>query len=93
MGKHYWRWISSDMNCNNTYPIFILYTRSKLNAWGIAMAHSDRPYLTSDRWEHPGGTELEYFFQSDTFPQCLLDAGTLSTQHIYMTNPIWDNCL
>ena len=94
MGQHWWRNISPDMDCNDTYPLFLLYTRGKLNGWGIAQSHDDRPNnLTSDRWEHPGGSVLKAFFQDDDFPECLLDQGTLNTQHVYMTNYFLNNCL
>ena len=90
MGTHYWRDMTVDMDCDDTYPIFLLYNGGALDAWGIALAHSDRPYLSSYRWEHPGGSELNYFFQSGEIPTCLPDAGTLSTQHIFLTNPAWN---
>lgn len=90
MGTHYWRYISLDMNCNNVYAIFLLYNGGKLNAWGIALAHDDRPYLTSYRWEHPSGDELDYFFQKGQIPKCLPNQGVLSTQHIFLTNPAYD---
>jgi len=93
MGMHYWRYVDVNMNCNNTYPIFLLYNQQKLNAWGIAMAHDDRPYLTSYRWEHPGGQSLQCFFQKGDMPACLPKQGTLSTQHVFMTNPFWDLCI
>eukprot|EP00486_Rosalina_sp_Unknown_P007078 CAMPEP_0201571022 /NCGR_PEP_ID=MMETSP0190_2-20130828/13592_1 /ASSEMBLY_ACC=CAM_ASM_000263 /TAXON_ID=37353 /ORGANISM="Rosalina sp." /LENGTH=283 /DNA_ID=CAMNT_0047995249 /DNA_START=20 /DNA_END=871 /DNA_ORIENTATION=+ len=92
MGYHYWRYMSIDMDCDQTYPIFLLYNGGKLNAWGIALAHSDRPDLTSYRWEHPAGSELDYFFQSGEIPKCLPNQGTLSTQHIFLTNPAYDLC-
>ena len=90
MGYHYWRYMSIDMDCNDTYPIFLLYNGGKLNAWGIALAHHDRPYLSSYRWEHPGGSELDYFFQSGQIPTCLPNDGTLSTQHIFLTNAAYN---
>ena len=93
MGDHYWHGISSDMSCDEGYPIFLLYTRHKLIGWGVGMSHSDRPSLTSYRWEHPGGSDFKHFFQESNFPKCLLQQGTVSTQHIFMTNPIWNNCL
>ena len=93
MGDHYWHGISASMNCDDAYPIFVLYTRGELVGWGVAMAHSDRPDLKSYRWEHPAGDDLRWFFQENNFPQCLPRQGKLSTQHIFMTNPIWNNCL
>eukprot|EP01084_Bolivina_argentea_P073680 133683_1 len=92
MGYHWWRYITVNENCNDMYPIFLLYNNNKLNAWGIAMAHEDRPKLTSFRWEHPGGSELNNFFQPGTIPACLPKQGTLSTMHIFMTNPAYDLC-
>ncbi|ETO02141.1 hypothetical protein RFI_35300 [Reticulomyxa filosa] len=100
MGMHYWRYVSVDMDCNTVYPIFLLYTEQKLTAWGIAMAHDDRPYCTLffflllfKRWEHPGGDSLKFFFQEGDMPTCLPNQGTLSTQHVYLGNPLWYNCL
>mmetsp|Transcript_23908 Transcript_23908/g.37949 ORF Transcript_23908/g.37949 Transcript_23908/m.37949 type:complete len:279 (-) Transcript_23908:28-864(-) len=92
MGWHYWRYLKVDMDCNDIYAIFLLYNGDKLNAWGIALTHDDRPNLTSYRWEHPGGAELKPFFQSGDEPTCLPNQGTLTTQHIFLTNPIWDEC-
>jgi len=93
MGDHWWRYANASTPCDDTYPIFLLYNSGKLNAWGIAMAHSDRPYLTSYRWEHPGGSELKWFFEPGQMPTCLPNQGTLSSQHVYMTNPLFDSCL
>mmetsp|Transcript_36082 Transcript_36082/g.57965 ORF Transcript_36082/g.57965 Transcript_36082/m.57965 type:complete len:279 (-) Transcript_36082:97-933(-) len=92
MGYHYWRYMTVNMNCNDTYAIFLLYNGGKLNAWGIALGHDDRPTLTSYRWEHPSGSEIQYFFAPNGMPACLPKQGVLTTQHIFMTNPAFDNC-
>ena len=80
--------------CFVLFDFFVNLTDNggKLNAWGIALAHSDRPYLNSYRWEHPGGSELGLFFQSGTMPSCLPNMGTLSTQHIYLESAMKDFC-
>eukprot|EP01084_Bolivina_argentea_P279925 478637_1 len=92
MGAHYWRYDTVDQDCNTMYPVFLLYTKGKLNAWGIALAHDDRPNLKSKRWEHPGGKVLYGFFAKDQTPKCLPNQGTLSTQHVFMTNPAKNTC-
>ena len=94
MGSHWWRHIDdTDMNCNDIYPIFLLYDGGKLKAWGIAMAHHDRPKpCPGKRFEQPGGSVLNYFFQPNEIPKCLLDkeqdgsTKKLCTQHVFFTN-------
>jgi len=91
MGKHYWYKISKDMDCDYFFPLFLIYNNGNLNCYGpnIGVGESQ----TSSRWEHPTPSVLGYFFQAETTPSCLSNAVTpLSTQHVYLTNPIWDWC-
>lgn len=88
MGRHYWKGISANMNCDSFYPIFLLYNGGKLNGYGYTFLGDQ----SSFRWEHPGGSSLKLFFTTETFPQCLLNQEKLSTQHVYFTSPYLNFC-
>ncbi|CAH1785194.1 unnamed protein product, partial [Owenia fusiformis] len=49
MGQHYWYNTSENMNCENFFPMFLLYTDGKLKGFGWALDAD----LTSETWEHP----------------------------------------
>lgn len=86
MGQHYWYNISAGMNCDDFFPMFIMYNKKRLNAFGWDL-NAD---LTSKRYEHPTWDKLNWFFKPETKPQCLKDAKVLSTQHIYLDSA-WNN--
>jgi len=88
MGKHYWYNISSDMDCDYFFPVFLMYNKGVLNAFGPDISAP----IASPRWEHPSGSELDWFFNEDTVPQCLFNRSDLSTIHIYLTSAYWDFC-
>ena len=79
MGKHYWYNISKEMNCDDTFPSFLLYNGGKLNAFGWATIGD----FHSDWYEHPPTSVLGHFFQSDSMPTCITKMPKLSTIHIY----------
>jgi len=81
MGKHYWYDISKDMNCDNTFPVFLLYNSGRLNGFGWAFNPN---YDNSPRWEHPTRTVFGAFMKE--VPTCLGKDGPVSTLHIYMTD-------
>eukprot|EP00485_Elphidium_margaritaceum_P009832 CAMPEP_0202685402 /NCGR_PEP_ID=MMETSP1385-20130828/1145_1 /ASSEMBLY_ACC=CAM_ASM_000861 /TAXON_ID=933848 /ORGANISM="Elphidium margaritaceum" /LENGTH=292 /DNA_ID=CAMNT_0049339737 /DNA_START=69 /DNA_END=947 /DNA_ORIENTATION=+ len=98
MGQHYWRYMSVNMDCNEAYPIFLLYNGGVLNAWGIAMAHDDRPNAEavkkySKKWENPSGDSLKFFFGKGQMPLCLPKQGEMITMHVYMNNPAYNLCI
>jgi len=83
MGMHYWYDISENMNCNDFFPVFLLYNSGRLTAFGWALGDK----FSSPTYEHPSDTVIPLFMQ--TPPKCILSAGaagTLSTQHIYLTS-------
>jgi len=86
MGQHYWHNISNHMDCEDFYPVFLLYNGGDLNAFGWATAG----FIDNPRVEHPPNSEfgLGFFFPKDKFPRCLLDPSQvkrrLTTQHIYL---------
>jgi hypothetical protein len=88
MGNHYWYNISSTMDCDYFYPVFLMYNSGTLNAFGPDIG----AMVNSPRWEHPTGTELSWFFNSETVPQCLAKQPALSTMHVYMSSPYYDWC-
>ncbi|KAK3747637.1 hypothetical protein QZH41_011728, partial [Actinostola sp. cb2023] len=49
MGQHYWYDISNGMDCQDFYPVFIMYNGNRLNAFGWN-TYGD---LKSSRYEHP----------------------------------------
>jgi len=91
MGDHWWYNITSDMDCDYFYPVFLIYNHGKLNVFGPNIGTG--PAQTSSRWEHPSGSQLYFFFKLDTLPKCLFDHDNLSTMHIYLNSPLTDNCI
>jgi len=89
MGKHYWYNISSTMDCNYFFPVFLMYNGGILNAFGPDIGTAP---VTSPRWEHPTGNELGWFFNDDTLPQCLYKEADLSTMHVYFTSGYFNFC-
>ena len=47
---HYWYDISATMDCKQTFPVFLLYNKNRLNGFGWAF---NPDYKNSDKWEHP----------------------------------------
>lgn len=89
MGQHYWFDISTGMNCDDFFPMFVLYNKKRLNAFGWAQTCD----LTSSRYEHPTWNKLDYFFAKGTKPQCLKNVKALSTMHIYLDKrPYFNFC-
>jgi len=80
MGQHYWYGIKTDMDCNDFFPIFLLYNQGILNGFGFATG-SD---ITSSNVEHPTKPLLGLFFKPETQPKCLDNEPNLSTQHVYL---------
>eukprot|EP00795_Rhopilema_esculentum_P002681 gene2681-889_t len=80
MGNHYWHNISSNMDCNNFFPVFLLYNGGKLNAFGWALGGDAQ----DKNFEHPERAYLKYFFQDTNKPKCLENFSMRSTLHIYL---------
>lgn len=90
MGRHYWYDISADMNCDDFYPMFLLYNSDRLTGFGwVAQGNA-----ASSRYEHPPPKKLGLgFFLSDTKPKCIAEIPSLSTQHVYLEKrPYWSFC-
>jgi len=82
MGQHYWYNTSEDMDCDNFFPMFLLYKSGTLNGFGWAFDAD----LSSDMFEHPPPALFSMFM--DPVPKCLMNRPTrLSTLHVYMSNP------
>jgi len=81
MGTHYWYDISSDMNCDDLFPAFLMYNKGKLSGWGFATDVQ----VTSSRVEHPSSMLIWLFFKKDSLPKCLPKLDSRSTQHVYFT--------
>lgn len=82
MGKHYWYNTSEDMDCDDFWPVFLLYNSGELTGFGWAMGAD----LTSPHVEHPPKLVLGAFFK-DT-PKCLKKYKHLTTMHIYLTSSV-----
>ncbi|XP_060065158.1 uncharacterized protein LOC132545493 [Ylistrum balloti] len=85
MGEHYWYNVTSDMNCDDFFPVFLLYNKGRLNAFGWALGTP----MTSNRTEHPPSSVIKEFI--NPVPQCLLNKAQLSTMHIYLTSTPLEN--
>lgn len=84
MGKHYWYDLHDDMSCGSIFPAFLLYNSGELNGFGWAMT----TYIVSDRYEHPPPASYSWFMNPP--PKCLDTAGTMTTQHIYLQDSIFN---
>ncbi|XP_060588621.1 uncharacterized protein LOC132744028 [Ruditapes philippinarum] len=82
MGVHYWYNIDLAMNCNDFFPVFLLYNDGVLNSFGWALAMDLKQY--SPYIEHP--QQAVYALFMETPPTCLYSLGRLSTMHIYLTD-------
>jgi charged multivesicular body protein 7 len=81
MGQHYWYDIRDTMSCDDTFPVFLLYNKGKLNGFGWAFNPN---FDNSYRWEHPTRSVFSNFMHS--YPDCLGVDGPTSTLHVYLTN-------
>ncbi|KAK7488124.1 hypothetical protein BaRGS_00020566, partial [Batillaria attramentaria] len=79
-GNHQWFNVSRTSDCDYAFPVFLLYTEGKLNAFGWAMIFGQ----TSPRFERPTCQVLKLFFNE--VPQCLCDAPARATMHIFLTS-------
>ncbi|XP_035696686.1 uncharacterized protein LOC118430084 [Branchiostoma floridae] len=80
MGQHYWYKFRPDMNCDDFYPVFLLYNDGKLNGFGWNI---NTP-LDSPRYESPPTGAVSLFFAQK--PPCFdehVHRG-ISTLHIYL---------
>jgi len=85
MGNHYWYNTSLDMDCDALFPAFLLYNDGVLNAFGWALMTD----VEADNYEHPPAISFGRFF--NTVPNCLQEIGTVTTQHIYLTDSVTKN--
>ncbi|KAL9952378.1 hypothetical protein ACROYT_G039628 [Oculina patagonica] len=83
MGVHYWYDISSDMHCDQVFPVFLLYDQAsqRLKSFGWAVLAN----LKSPLWEHPPVQYLQLFFKE--VPKCVARQKIISTQHVYLSDP------
>ncbi|XP_067940980.1 uncharacterized protein [Watersipora subatra] len=81
MGMHYWYNISADLPCTETFPVFLLYNKKRLNGFGWAF---NPDYKNSDKWEHPTKSQYPMFMKDP--PTCLGKDGPVSTLHVYLTD-------
>jgi charged multivesicular body protein 7 len=86
MGMHYWYDVTTDMSCDDTFPVFLMYNEGKLTAFGWAF---NIYYDNSYRWEHPDRSVFSNFI--DNVPDCLGVDHTVTTLHLYLTDDPWYN--
>ncbi|KAI8484418.1 hypothetical protein Bbelb_378510 [Branchiostoma belcheri] len=79
-GQHYWYKFRPDMNCDDFYPVFLMYNDGKLNGFGWNI----NTVLDSPRYESPPTGALSLFFAQK--PPCFDEhvRRGLSTLHIYL---------
>ncbi|WAR21229.1 hypothetical protein MAR_015203 [Mya arenaria] len=88
MGKHFWYNLSKGMDCNDFFPMFLLYNGGVLNGFGWAYGID---ITASSRLEHPPAVTYAQFMAE--VPTCLGTWGTLTTLHIYLTDSaLADTC-
>jgi len=87
MGVHYWYSVSTNMDCDDFQPVFLLYNEQRLTAFGWALGTPQN----SSRFEHPPLSVVSAFM--NPVPSCLANYDQLSTMHIYLTaHPTQDLC-
>jgi len=99
MGVHWWKNMTSTTSCNQLWPVFLLYNKGYLNAFGWSLVNM--PIEEGLRWEHPFGDILKFFLPANSSqqPACLFDnflgvpTRYLSTQHVFFTEPIGSDVL
>lgn len=84
MGQHYWFNVSEDMSCDEFFPMCLLYTEGKLNAfcWAFDADLTSK----SGRYEYPPALTFGLFMKP--VPTCLSEQGKLSTMHVYMSDQL-----
>lgn len=99
MGQHYWYAISNDMDCEDFYPVFLLYNGGELNAFGWATAGFLDTTGQTPEVEHPPNSRfgLSFFWPAEIFPKCVLEPEQvrrrLTTQHVYLQRrPYFNFC-
>ncbi|CAH1257303.1 Hypp1813 [Branchiostoma lanceolatum] len=91
MGQHYWYNTSASMDCDDFFPVFLLYNSGRLNGFGFDI-NAD---LNSPRYEKPALESLSAFFQDQDTPACFAQSiqKGLTTIHIYMDDsPSFNFC-
>ncbi|CAH1785195.1 unnamed protein product [Owenia fusiformis] len=89
MGRHYWYDVTSNMDCKDFFPMFLLYNSGKLDGFGWAFGAD----LSEEVWEHPSASTFNLGLFIDPVPRCLVSTTTrLSTLHVYMSNPYSNFC-
>uniref|UniRef100_A0A914VIG1 Uncharacterized protein n=1 Tax=Plectus sambesii TaxID=2011161 RepID=A0A914VIG1_9BILA len=89
MGNHYWYNVRENMPCNEFFPMFLMYNKKKLNAFGFAI----NGQLSSPRYEHPTHDVLNKFL--NPVPTCLETEPAyehLSTMHVFFTDVLGNRC-
>lgn len=92
MGTHYWGNSTADYACEDTGPLFLLYDRSKLVAFGLTYMGQDMQVPTMggvrpdpptaaaigdpSRWEFAHQPLYPYFFDQATMSDCLENLNT-----------------
>jgi len=91
LGTHYWLNVSMTMDCNEFYPLGLMYNDyGKLDGFVITSTTLAGP---SDRWEHPYPAELQSWFYPSSDPSCLYKGNlNISTMHFFTRDPEWNTC-
>jgi len=90
MGVHYWYNITQSTRCDELFPVFLLYSGSRLNAWGWVFPLDP---VEEGFFENPSPSDTRMFLPDDGAPACLYDGSLskLTTLHVAFNNPILSN--
>lgn len=80
MGEHYWYNMSVDLDCNEFFPVFLLFNQGELTGFGWSV----QGVYPSEHTEYPPSFVLNLFI--NPIPECLpplVDTIGVTTQHIY----------
>jgi len=93
MGLHYWYKISSNMNCDDFTPFFVMYNNGKLTTFAVGFGTKDLINTPDSRFEHAPKFAIRLNFKEETLPQCLMkDETKVSTMHFMFTSVFSNRC-
>jgi len=89
MGVHYWYDNRLDKNCEQFFPVFLMYNKGKLTGFGWAAMGK---YEYTKRTEFPPYSAVSSFL--NPVPTCMKqyydEAGGFTTMHIYFNTAAWN---
>jgi len=88
-GTYYWYKVSKKMDCEETFPVFVLYSKGKINGFGWSLKGN----FNDPKFDHPDSSLAFMAFDRKTFPECIQKSRSRgSTQHVYLHQTGFTSC-